>query len=87
MRRDFSPPGMHSNLGMPFHKFDAVGGPPPHGVFHPHDDRAPFMHNIHRLGGPPHLSERRPWGPQVFSCCMAFLHYSYLSFPTFFNFC
>ncbi|BFG19558.1 hypothetical protein CerSpe_058320 [Prunus speciosa] len=64
MRRDFSPPGMHSNLGMPFHKFDAVGGPPPHGVFHPHDDRAPFMHNIHRLGGPPHLSERRPWGPQ-----------------------
>ncbi|PQP95804.1 RNA-binding KH domain-containing protein PEPPER-like [Prunus yedoensis var. nudiflora] len=36
MRRDFSPPGMHSNLGMPFHK----------------------------LGGPPHLSERRPWGPQ-----------------------
>ncbi|KAM1465686.1 hypothetical protein COP2_045531 [Malus domestica] len=64
LRRDFSPPRMHSNLGPSFHKFDAVGGLPPHGSFHPHDDRAPFMHNIHRLGAPPHLSERRPWGPQ-----------------------
>ncbi|CAN6678807.1 unnamed protein product [Malus baccata var. baccata] len=62
LRRDFSPPGMHSNLGPSLHKFDAVGGLPPHGSFHPHDDRAPFVHN--RLGAHPHLSERRPWGPQ-----------------------
>ncbi|KAB2616906.1 KH domain-containing protein [Pyrus ussuriensis x Pyrus communis] len=64
LRRDFSPPGMHSNLGPSLHKFDAVGGLPPHGSFHPHDDRPPFVHNIHRLGARPHLSERRPWGPQ-----------------------
>ncbi|KAK9983100.1 hypothetical protein SO802_032625 [Lithocarpus litseifolius] len=64
-RRELSPPGMYSNLGPSFHKFDAVGGPPPHGGFHPHDDRSPFMHNIHRLGAAPHLlSERKPWGPQ-----------------------
>lgn len=64
-RRELSPPGMYSNLGPSFHKFDAAGGPPPHGGFLPHDDRSPFMHNIHRLGAPPFLSERKPWGPQV----------------------
>ncbi|KAM1316399.1 hypothetical protein TB1_019188 [Malus domestica] len=61
--------GMHSNLGPSLHKFDAVGGLPPHGSFHPHDDRAPFVHNIHRLGARPHLSERRPWGPQGLHEC------------------
>ncbi|XVF36500.1 hypothetical protein REPUB_Repub19eG0063800 [Reevesia pubescens] len=59
-RREFSPPG----LG-PFHHFDAFGGPPPHGGFHPHDDPL-FMRNIHRPGMPPHISERKPWGPQGF---------------------
>ncbi|XP_059453191.1 KH domain-containing protein HEN4-like [Corylus avellana] len=63
-RRELSPPGMYSNLGPSFHKFDAAGGPPPHGGFLAHDDRSPFMHNIHRLGAPPFLSERKPWGPQ-----------------------
>ncbi|KAK9270967.1 hypothetical protein L1049_026555 [Liquidambar formosana] len=67
-RRELSPPGMFSNLGPSFHKFDAVGGLPPHGGFYPHDDRAPFIHNIHRPGIPPHISERKPssaqWGPQ-----------------------
>ncbi|XP_058221996.1 KH domain-containing protein HEN4-like [Rhododendron vialii] len=65
--RDISPPGMHSNLGPPFHKFDAFGGMPPHGGFQPHDDRPPFMHNIHRPGMPHNISERNPssaWGPQ-----------------------
>ncbi|KAI9106457.1 hypothetical protein K1719_021985 [Acacia pycnantha] len=62
-RRELSPPGMYSNLGPPFHKFDAIGAPPPHGGF-PHDDRPPFMHNLPRPGVPPYLSERRPWGPQ-----------------------
>jgi hypothetical protein len=64
-RRELSPPGMYSNLGPSFHKFDAAGGPPPHGGFLAHDDRSPFMHNMHRLGPPPFLSERKPWGPQV----------------------
>lgn len=71
--RDISPPGMHSNLGPPFHKFDAFGGMPPHGGFQPHDDRPPFMHNIHRPGMPHNISERNPssaWGPQV-----SILHY------------
>ncbi|XP_059631198.1 KH domain-containing protein HEN4-like [Cornus florida] len=65
-RREFSPPGMFSNRGLSFHKFDAVGGLPPHGAFHLHDER-PFMHNIHGPGFPPHISERTssaPWGPQ-----------------------
>lgn len=66
-RRELSPPGMFSNYGPSFHKFDAVGGLPPRGGFYPHDDHAPFMHNIHRFGGRPHISERRPWGPQVLS--------------------
>ncbi|XP_039018525.1 RNA-binding KH domain-containing protein RCF3-like isoform X2 [Hibiscus syriacus] len=57
-RREFSTPG----LG-PFHHFDGFGGPPPHGGFHAHDP--PFMRNIHRPGMPPHISERKPWGPQV----------------------
>uniref|UniRef100_A0A5B7AWQ7 K Homology domain-containing protein n=1 Tax=Davidia involucrata TaxID=16924 RepID=A0A5B7AWQ7_DAVIN len=67
-RRELSPPGVYSNLGPSFHKFDAVGGLPPHGGFHPHDDHPSFMHNIHRPGIPPHISERKPssalWGPQ-----------------------
>ncbi|WOH02739.1 hypothetical protein DCAR_0522128 [Daucus carota subsp. sativus] len=66
-RRELSPPGMYSGLGPSFHKFNA-GMPPMHGGFHPHDDRSPFMHNIHRPGFPPHLSERlppaAPWRPQ-----------------------
>lgn len=66
-RREFSPPGMYSNLGPSFHKFDAVL--PPHGGFHPHDDRSPFMHGMHRMGISPHIPERTPssapWGPQV----------------------
>ncbi|KAL5559875.1 hypothetical protein UlMin_036086 [Ulmus minor] len=63
-RRELSPPGMYSSYGPPFHKFDNVGGMPPHGGFHPHDDRPPFMHDINRFGGPPHMPDRRPWGPQ-----------------------
>ncbi|XP_024172676.1 RNA-binding KH domain-containing protein RCF3 isoform X1 [Rosa chinensis] len=35
LRRDFSPPRMHSNFGPSFHKFDTVGGMAPHGGFHP----------------------------------------------------
>lgn len=61
-RREFSPPGMYSNLGPPFPKFDAAGGPPPHGGFPMHDDYPPFMH---RPGALPHISDRKPWGPQV----------------------
>ncbi|XP_060199218.1 KH domain-containing protein HEN4-like isoform X2 [Lycium barbarum] len=63
--REFSPPGMFPNIRPPFHKFDAL---PPHGGFHPHDDRPPFMQNFHRPGIPPHISDRMPssapWGPQ-----------------------
>lgn len=65
-RRELSPP-FHA-----FHSFDGMGGPPPHGGFHPHDDRPPFMHNIHRPGMPPHMSERRPWGPQVWYHLLCF---------------
>ncbi|XP_062097284.1 RNA-binding KH domain-containing protein RCF3-like [Humulus lupulus] len=57
--RELSPPGMHSNYGPSFHKFDLHR----HGGFQPRDDRVPFMHDFHRFGGPT-LSERRPWGPQ-----------------------
>ncbi|CAN4092253.1 unnamed protein product [Withania somnifera] len=64
-RREFSPPGMFSNMRPPFHKFDAL---PPPGGFHPHDDRPPFMQNFHRPGIPPHVSDRMPssapWGSQ-----------------------
>lgn len=62
-RREFSPPGMFSNTRPPFHKFDAL---PPHGGFHPHDDRPPFMQNFHRPGIPPHdrMPSSAPWGPQ-----------------------
>ncbi|XP_075088766.1 RNA-binding KH domain-containing protein RCF3-like [Nicotiana tabacum] len=67
-RREFSPPGMFSNIRPSFHKFDAVGVLPPHGGFHPHDDRPPFMQNFHRPGIPPHISDRMsssaPWGSQ-----------------------
>nr|KYP70132.1 KH domain-containing protein At4g18375 family [Cajanus cajan] len=52
-RRGLSPPGMYSDLGPP----------PPHMGFHL-DDRPPFLNNIHRPGLPPHISERKPWGPQ-----------------------
>ncbi|MCD7467371.1 hypothetical protein HAX54_004781 [Datura stramonium] len=64
-RGEFSPPGMFSNIRPPFHKFDAL---PPHGGFHPHDERPPFMQNFHRPGIPPHISDRMPpsapWGSQ-----------------------
>ncbi|XP_057972900.1 KH domain-containing protein HEN4-like [Malania oleifera] len=67
-RRELSPPGMYSNLGPSFHKFDAFGGLPPHGGFHTHDERSPFMPNIHRPVIPPQIAERKPssapWGPQ-----------------------
>ncbi|KAK9219416.1 hypothetical protein WN943_008061 [Citrus x changshan-huyou] len=63
-RRELSPPGMYSNFGPSFHKFDAVGGPPPPGSFHPHDDHSAFMHHIHRPGMPPHMPDMKPWGPQ-----------------------
>ncbi|KAI3758435.1 hypothetical protein L6452_05997 [Arctium lappa] len=60
-RRDLSPPGRYSS----FNRFDA--GPPPHGAFHPHDDRPPFMNE--RPGFPHPMSERlpssAPWGPQA----------------------
>jgi len=52
-RRGLSPPGMFSDLG-----------PPPYAGF-PLDDRPPFLNNIHRPGIPPHISERKLWGPQV----------------------
>lgn len=70
-RVEFSPPGMYSNLGPSFHKFDLHGGLPPLGGFRAHDDRPPFMHNINRPVVPPHISERIPssaqWGPQGLS--------------------
>ena len=63
-RRELSPPGRYSS----FNRFDAV--PPPHGAFHPHDDRPPFMND--RPGFPHPMSERlpssTPWGPQVSLC-------------------
>ncbi|KAJ0085305.1 hypothetical protein Patl1_08747 [Pistacia atlantica] len=65
-RREHSPPGMYSNFGPSFHKFNVVGGPPPHGGFHPHDDRSLFMHHVRRPGMAPHIPERKPWGAQVF---------------------
>ncbi|RDX79416.1 RNA-binding KH domain-containing protein RCF3, partial [Mucuna pruriens] len=52
-RRGLSPPGIYSDLGPP----------PPHAGF-PLDDRPHFLNNIHRPGIPPHISERKPWGPQ-----------------------
>ncbi|KAF9687449.1 hypothetical protein SADUNF_Sadunf02G0094600 [Salix dunnii] len=57
-RKELSPP-FHS-----FPNFDGMVGPPPHVNFLPHDDPPPFMHNIHRPGMPPHIAERKPWGPQ-----------------------
>ena len=70
-RRELSPPGLYSSYGPPFHKFDGVGIRPPHGGFHPHDDRALLMHNIPRFDGPTHISDRRHWGPQVY--CSSFV--------------
>ncbi|XP_022853271.1 KH domain-containing protein HEN4-like isoform X1 [Olea europaea var. sylvestris] len=65
-RSELSPSGIFS-LGPSFHKFDAPGGLPPHGGFHPHNDHSPFAHDFHRPGLP-HISERvpssAPWGPQ-----------------------
>ncbi|PNY06405.1 KH domain-containing protein at4g18375-like protein [Trifolium pratense] len=49
-RRGLSPPGMYSDRG-------------PHVGF-PLDDHPPFMNNIYRPGIPPHISERKPWGPK-----------------------
>lgn len=78
-RREHSPPGMYSNFGPSFPKFD-VGGPPRHAGFHPHDDRSLFMHEVRRPGLAPHIPERKPWGAQVlnhygtscFSFCLSF---------------
>lgn len=61
-RRELSPPGMFPNSGPSFRNYDSIGGRPPHGGFHPHDDHPPFMHDIHRPGIP-RISER-PWHPQ-----------------------
>lgn len=81
-RREFSPPGMFSNIRPSFHKFDAVGVLPPHGGFHPHDDRPPFMQNFHRPGIPPHISDRMPssapWGSQVGICLQLILAFEFL---------
>ncbi|KAG9440006.1 hypothetical protein H6P81_020171 [Aristolochia fimbriata] len=48
-------------LGSSLHKFDAFGG------FPPHDERIGFMHNMHRPGMAPHISDRMhsstSWGP------------------------
>ncbi|RZC15737.1 KH domain-containing protein HEN4-like [Glycine soja] len=51
-RRGLSPPGMYSDLG-----------PPPSHAGFPLDDRPAFLNNIHRPGLPPHISQRKPWGP------------------------
>lgn len=70
-RRDASPPRMYHNLGSSFHKFEPVGG------FPPHDERSAFLHGVHRPGIPPHGYDRMPssapWGPQV---CVCFLYMS-----------
>ncbi|CAI8599943.1 unnamed protein product [Vicia faba] len=52
-RRGLSPPRMYSDLG-----------PPPLHAGFPLDDHPHFMNNIHRPGIPPHISERKPWGPK-----------------------
>jgi hypothetical protein len=66
-RKELSPP-FHS-----FPNFDGMVGAPPHVSFPPHDDHPPFMHNIHRPGMPPHIAERKPWGPQVANCLLSFI--------------
>lgn len=81
-RRDGSPPRMYHNLGSSFHKFEPVGG------FPPHDERSAFLHGIHRPGIRPHGSDRMPssapWGPQVPVCFLSvsvillFVRYCYL---------
>ncbi|XP_071710911.1 RNA-binding KH domain-containing protein RCF3-like isoform X2 [Rutidosis leptorrhynchoides] len=61
-RRDVSPPpGRYPS----FNRFDV--GPPPHGGFHPHDDRPPFMHHDrpdfhHPM--PERFPPPAPWDPQ-----------------------
>lgn len=60
-RRGLSPPRMYSDLGHPH----------PHAGF-PLDDRPPFLNSIHRPGLPPHISERKPWGPQVLDYYFSF---------------
>ncbi|XP_077233986.1 RNA-binding KH domain-containing protein RCF3-like [Tasmannia lanceolata] len=64
-RMDPLPPGMYSNLGSSFHKFDAVSGRPLH------VERTAFPHSIHTPGFPAHVSERippsAPWAPQGIS--------------------
>lgn len=62
-RRELSPPGMFPRLGPSFRSFDSMGGPPPRGGFHPHDDHPLFMNDIHGQGIP-HISERS-WRPQT----------------------
>ncbi|XP_021721203.1 KH domain-containing protein HEN4-like [Chenopodium quinoa] len=61
-RREVSPPGMFPKHGPSFRNADYIGLPPMHGGFHPHDEHPPFMHDIHRHGGP-NISERS-WHPQ-----------------------
>ncbi|WOG98934.1 hypothetical protein DCAR_0418280 [Daucus carota subsp. sativus] len=56
-RIELSPPRTYFSLTPSTHKFN-VGGPPTHGGFDLHEDRTPLMHNIHRPGFPPHISER-----------------------------
>lgn len=60
-RRGLSPPGMYSDLG-----------PPPSHAGFPLDDRPAFLNNIHRPGLPPHISQRKPWGPLVLDCFFSF---------------
>lgn len=85
-RRELSPAGMYPSMGPPFHQFDGIGGLPPRGGFHPHDDRPPYMPNFHRSGVRPPVSERMPssgpWVPQVstFNTILSdpsFINYSY----------
>lgn len=62
-RRELSPPSrMYPSFGPSAHKFDPIGGP---GRFHTPDDHPPFVRDIFRSGLPPHMPERRPWGPEV----------------------
>lgn len=65
-RRELSPSAMYSGAGRP-----------PHGSFHPHDERPPFIPNFQRQGMPPHMSDRMPpsgaWGPQVSSSISLFV--------------
>ncbi|XP_022975989.1 KH domain-containing protein HEN4-like [Cucurbita maxima] len=57
-RRELSPPGIYSNLGPSFHKFDALSGIP--SLSDLRDDRPAFLHRP----GAPLLSDRKPWSSQ-----------------------